>query len=406
VRKAGRVPPTKATHTRLLVQPSQTILRRIIPHMEDFTRRARQFSAGRTVLDGLAIVFLACSTCFWFVLHWAALVGVGLPGAHQLPQAVVAVAMTLIYAFALPLLLSMLVPTTPAGQLLQKTMWRTIGFPVVIVSTVVLGFYAQALIRAWFESQPEVVAGNLTPAYMVAALVGFIVIPALCWVQVTPERWIREVEQAHQVRKLELMQRGELAIVKSRLLWAEQKALIGYAKLLPAEQKEVIDTMRGLLMGIGDTQRTIARTMGIEGELERSIMGDAEIADSLDYVSQQLEKPARSIDRALTSIGDGEREKPNGLEFAPEPAHVNTRLQSSTARSTEPGQVRPSRTQPDDAGHVLDTIRDVLPRVFTAQDVAEHMRWQDKRPAQRVIRSWLDGGHAEEVRLGRYSLTE
>jgi hypothetical protein len=150
---------------------------RIIPHIDDFTRRARRYTTGRTVLDGLAVVFLGCSTCFWFVLHWTALVGPGLPsGGHQIPQAVVAVTMTLIYAFALPLLLSMLVPTTPAGQLLQKTMWRTIGFPVILFSTGLLGYYAQALIRAWFESQPEVVAGNLTPAYMVAALVGFIVI--------------------------------------------------------------------------------------------------------------------------------------------------------------------------------------------------------------------------------------
>jgi hypothetical protein len=226
--------------------------------MDDIYRRARRYTAGRTVLDGLAALFLCCSTLFWGVLHWTALVGVGLPTLASLPQAVVAVAMTLIYAFALPLLLSMLVPTTPAGQLLQKTQWRTVGFPVIIVSTGLLGYYAQQLTRLWFESQPEVRDANLVPAYMAAAIVGFIIIPALCWVQVSPERWIREVEQAHNVKKLELMQRGELAIVAARLLWAEQKAAIGYAKLLPAEQQEVRDTLRGLLMGIGDTQRSIA----------------------------------------------------------------------------------------------------------------------------------------------------
>jgi hypothetical protein len=371
--------------------------------MEDFTRRARRFSAGRTVLDGLAIVFLACSTCFWFVLHWAALVGTGLPGAHQLPQAVVAVAMTLIYAFALPLLLSMLVPTTPAGQLLQKTMWRTIGFPVVIVSTVVLGFYAQALIRAWFESQPEVVAGNLTPAYMVAALVGFIVIPALCWVQVTPERWIREVEQAHQVRKLELMQRGELAIVKARLLWAEQKALIGYAKLLPAEQKEVIDTMRGLLMGIGDTQRAISRTLGIDGELERSIMGDREIADTLDYVSQQLEKPARSIDRALTYFDDRERESDvHNCEHA-EPAHVNTRLEPSIPREARDTTRRHMTTGDDAYARAARQSFGVTP--WTIKRLAEVLDIGETK-ARELRDEWMASGQAEQTRLGRWSLTE
>lgn len=372
--------------------------------MEDFTRRARRFSAGRTVLDGLAIVFLGCSTCFWLVLHWTALVGPGLPsGAHQLPQAVVAVAMTLIYAFALPLLLSMLVPTTPAGQLLQKTMWRTIGFPVVIVSTGVLGFYAQALIRAWFESQPEVVAGNLTPAYMVAALVGFIVIPALCWVQVSPERWIREVQQAHEVRKLELMQRGELAIVKARLLWAEQKALIGYAKLLPAEQKEVIDTMRGLLMGIGDTQRTIARTMGIEGELERSILGDAEIADTLDYVSQQLEKPARSIDKALTYFDDGERESAQFVQDAPAAVHVNTRLQPSIPREA-PAVTRRQATTGDDA-YRRAAIAHFGVKPWTVKRLADALS-VGETTARELRNEWQYEGLIAEAQLGRWYFTE
>lgn len=75
------------------------------------------------------------------------------------------------------------------------------------------------------------------------------VIPALAWVQVTPERWLAEIQQAHLVKKAELEQRGELAIIKARLLWAEQKAAVGYARLLPAEQKEVRDTLKGLLMG-------------------------------------------------------------------------------------------------------------------------------------------------------------
>ncbi len=268
-----------------------------------------------------------------------------------------------------------------------------------------LGYYAHTLIRLWFESQTEIVAANLVPAYMVASLVGFIVIPALCWVQVTPERWIREVEQAHNVRKLELMQRGELAIVRARLLWAEQRAAISYAKLLPAEQQEVRDTLRGLLMGIADSQRSIARTMGLQGEIERSIMGGQEIADSLDYVSQQLEKPAQSMDRAITWIDGQDRGNSTTLENLHISPHVDSRLQSSMSRGAEPDLVRHSRTESDDAAHVLDTIRDVLPRVFTAQDVAKLMRWKDKRPAQRVIKVWIDDRHAEEVRLGRYSLT-
>src|SRR6185295_1511846 len=109
---------------------------------------------------------------------------------------------------------------------------------------------ARNLMLSWFAAQPAVAGAQLDAAYTLAALIGFVVIPALAWIQVSPERWLAEIQQAHLVKKLELEQSGELAIIKARLLWAEQKAAIGYAKLLPTEQQEVRDTLRGLLMGI------------------------------------------------------------------------------------------------------------------------------------------------------------
>src|SRR5258705_1987120 len=240
--------------------------------MDDLYRTARRASTGRNALSMLAGVFLLASLAFWGVLHWQVFVG----PAVQIPQIIVAVVMTLIYAFALPLLLSMLAPTTPGGMLLQKNQWRTIGFPVIIACAGFLGWHARNLMMSWFAAQPTVATAQLETAYTIAGLIGFVAIPALAWVQATPERWLAEIQQAHQVKKLELEQSGELAIIKARLLWAEQKALVGYARLLPAEQKEVVDTMRGLLMGISDPQHSIARTLGISGDLERSIMGDAE----------------------------------------------------------------------------------------------------------------------------------
>src|SRR4051812_6707944 len=277
--------------------------------MEELYRSARRASSGRTALSILAGVFLAASLLFWGVLHWTVFVS-----PHGgIPQIAVALVMTVIYAFALPLLLSMLVPTTPAGQMLQKTQWKTVGFPVIIASAVFLAWHARNLMVLWFAGQPNIAESQQEAAYTLAALIGFVVIPALAWVQVTPERWLQEIQQAHLVKKLEEEQRGELAIIKARLLWAEQKAAIGYARLLPAEQKEVRDTLRGLLMGIADTQRGIARTMGIQAELERTIMGDTDIADTLDYVEQQLEKPARLIERNLSFLDEQDEQTPASM---------------------------------------------------------------------------------------------
>src|SRR5689334_3262800 len=320
--EAERVPPTKATHARLQhragsVQEDYS--------MEELYRSARRVSNGRTALSILAGVFLAASLLFWGVLHWTVFVSRG----AGVPQIAVALVMTVIYAFALPLLLSMLVPTTPAGQMLQKTQWKTVGFPVIIASAAFLAWHARNLMVLWFAAQPSVAEAGQEAAYTLAALIGFVVIPALAWVQVTPERWLKEIEQAHLVKKLEVEQQGELAIVKARLLWAEQKAAIGYARLLPAEQKEVRDTLRGLLMGIADTQRGIARTMGIQAHVERTILGDKDIADTLDYVEQQLEKPAQLIERNLTYFDDQDRETDVQPSQPLTSTHVDSRLQSS-----------------------------------------------------------------------------
>lgn len=367
--------------------------------MDDMYRRTRRYGVGRTVLDTLAGVFLLCSVGFWGALHWQ----VFAVSFANIPQLIVAVVMTLVYSLATPLLLSMLVPTTPGGQLLQKTQWRTVGFPVIVASAALLGYHAFNLMLLWFSAQPAIAEAGQARAYALCAAIGFVVIPALCWVQVTPERWIREVEQAHHVKKLELEQRGEIAIIRARLLWAEQKAAVSYAKLLPAEQQEVRDTLRGLLMGIADTQRSIARTMGIQGDIERSIMGDAEIADSLDYVSQQLERPAASIDKALTYFDDHNREREEKLDRAYEPAHVNQASQRLETRQTV---AAPRSAAPRYAAE-YETANQRLERFFTVRQVAGILGDMPERTARDIVDAWHAQGWVEQGNIrGQWHFTE
>lgn len=366
--------------------------------MQSTIRRA---AVGRTALSILAGVFLAASLVFWGVLHWTVFVT---PGAG-IPQIAVALVMTVIYAFALPLLLSMLVPTTPAGQMLQKTQWKTVGFPVIIASAAFLAWHARNLMVLWFAAQPAIAEAQQDAAYTLAALIGFVVIPALAWVQVTPERWLREIEQAHLVKKLEVEQQGELAIVKARLLWAEQKAAISYARLLPMEQKEVRTTLRGLLMGIADTQRSIARTMGIQADVERTILGDKDIADALDYVEQQLEKPAQLIERNLTYFDEQERETDVQPTQAPTCAHVGTRLQSSESRETSGGARRHTTTYDDAYLHASRQHFGAVP--WTIKQLAAALNLGETSTKE-LRDEWIAHGLAIETRIGRwcFKLTE
>src|SRR5204862_3625249 len=137
-------------------------------------------TTGRNALSTLASLFLVASFAFWGVLPWSVLVA---PAGKAIPQIIVAVVMTLIYTFALPLLLSMLIPATPAGQLLQKTQWGTIGFWVIIPAVGFLIVHAYELMLAWFAAQPLIAEAGLANVYTISALVAFVVIVALAMVQ-------------------------------------------------------------------------------------------------------------------------------------------------------------------------------------------------------------------------------
>jgi len=259
----------------------------LLMDMERMAGRYRQLqraTVARSALDVIALIFLGCGFAFWGVAFWQLLSPPALLSLLSIQAAVLA----LVYSLAAPLLLSMLVPTTPAGQLLQKTQWRTIGFPVIVACAIFLAYQAEMMIELWLSAQPGVREGNFAHPMAISLMIAFVVIPALAWVQLTPERWLQQIQQAHQVKKLEMQQRGELAIIKASILSAERKALKGWANLLPLEQAEVFNTIRGLLMSTSDVQRDIVRTLGLGAELERDIMDDREIADRLDYVAQQV----------------------------------------------------------------------------------------------------------------------
>lgn len=356
---------------------------------------------AKNALSSIAGVCLAASGVFWGVLHWQLLV---IDGAG-VPQIIIAATMSLVYTLVLPLLLSMLVPTTPAGMALQQTQWRTVGFPVIIASAGFLIWHAKSMLLLWWLAQPQVADSGLALLYTVSCIIGFVVIPALSWVQMTPEQWLDQIRQAHAVKRLKIAQSGELAILKTRILWAKQKAAMSYAALLPAEQQEIQATLRGLFMSIADSQREIVSTLGISADVERmlGIPGDAEIAQSLDYVQQQLARPAQAIDRALTYEDDSYRESHVRPSREPERTHVDSRLQPSEPRGTR-AVIRRHMTSPDDA--YARAANDAFGRKpWTIKQLAAELDIGETK-AREMRDDWRARGLIDEAHLGRWYFVE
>lgn len=346
--------------------------------MEAQFRRMQRATVARSALDVIALVFLACGFAFWGVAFWQLL---GPPALLSL-LSIQAVVLALVYALAAPLLWSALVPSTPAGQLLQKTQWRTFGFAAIVGAAFYLTYQAERMIELWLWSQPGIQEAGFERSLAISLSIGFILIPALAWTQLTPERWLAAIQQAHAVKKLELQQRGELAIIKAKLLRAERLALKGWANLLPLEQAEAFNTMRGLLMASSDTQRDIVRTLDMSSELERDIIGDVEIADRLAYVAQQID--------VLPDIAPARVEAP----------HVDSRPASSESRDA-PESVRP-RTSTHDAAYLRAAREHFNERPWTLKQLATTLE-VGSTSAGLLRDAWLMSGACHQVNLGRWS---
>jgi len=372
--------------------------------MDRMAQRYRQLqraTVARSALDVIALIFLGCGFAFWGVAFWQLLTPPALLSLLSIQAAVLALA----FSLAAPLLLSMLVPTTPAGQMLQRTQYATVGFYVILGSALFLVFQAEQLIETWLYGQPGVRELGNWRALAITLVIAFVVVPALAWIQLTPERWLQQIQQAHAVRKLEIQQSGELAIIKARMVWAKQKAAIDYANLLPLEQKEVLDTMRALFMSIGDTQRSIAGTLGISADVERTMLGDAQIIDHLDHVAAALTLPTVDLAPPMPHV-DSRSQSPETRDLTVPPLdqfglpHVDSRPVSSETREPPSDSGRQRLIVSDS---VARKIAAELPRIFTAQNLADLVQ-QDKRTAQRTIATWLSEGMIEQVQLGRYTL--
>lgn len=202
---------------------------------------ARRRTTSLTILDWIALFFLGASLLFWAVLYFT-LIAPPLPTIA--PQTFVAAALTIMSALIIPLFWSILVPTTPAGQLLQKTQWGTIGFWVILASALYMTWYAKLWIGSWWASQQVISDNDLVGPVTLFCLIGFILVPSLAWTVVTPERWLIQIHQAREVRKIERMQQLEDLSYKAMI--ARTRAILNAE--LAGSAVSRIPELAGLLM--------------------------------------------------------------------------------------------------------------------------------------------------------------
>lgn len=202
---------------------------------------ARRKATATSILDRIAVFCIGASLLFWAVLYFT-LIAPPLP--QIAPQTFVALALTVMSALIIPLFWSILVPTTPAGQLLQKTQWATIGFWCILGAALYMTWYAYQWIGLWWFNQTIIRENKLDGPVTIFCLIGSVLVPSLAWTVVTPERWLLQIDQARKVRKIERMM--QLEDLSYKALIARTRAILNAE--LAGSAVSRIPELAGLLM--------------------------------------------------------------------------------------------------------------------------------------------------------------
>lgn len=254
------------------------------PRVYHAQQAARRATTSMTVLDLGAWAGLMAGVVFWsnffYVMIQPALL------TDWLQTLVMAVG----YAIVLPMLLSTLVPSTPAGMLLQQTRARSWGFVATIGATLFLCWHALTVLQAYWASKPNAASTGQDMALAIGSLIIFVLVPALAWVQAAPDRWVAEVQSAMAVRRLKMAHEANIMAAKTQYLRTISLLRRGVVNLSAQEHAELAG---GLVMfqraeneAIGTIVDTLEAMTGISTGVR--ILEDAELEQAYTGITRQL----------------------------------------------------------------------------------------------------------------------
>jgi hypothetical protein len=361
--------------------------------MNNFAAQARRATVGTSVLGWVALVCLLLNAAFWATLMLDLLA----PRAVFSPQSLQAALSTAAFALILPLFWSMLLPSSPAGRLLQKQTWHLPGQLAVTFGAVFLTWLAGTWLRAWWQAQPNVVEANSDLLLTVSSLIAGVLVPALSWCVMTPEQWIAQLEQARNVKRIEHAMKMEEAAMRASYARAVALLNADLTSLTIEQRKE----LGGILGAFARTQQTAMRQIaatwkdlyGVEQMLCQT--PDKQLLGQYQQVTQLLTDGAEAFGEAADyAIDVTPRDTATPRQTASE-----RQMSPATTHDTVGQDRTVSDTWRDD--DTLMLARQKLSPGWTSKELAALIR-RDQRTAQRKIARWVECGWAKEYEDGRY----
>lgn len=263
----------------------------------DRGKAAKRNATATSILDVGATVGLFVGTVFWNNLFWLLIAPTGLV------EMLLSVALAGGYALILPMLLSLLAPSTPAGMALAETRYKTWGHGIAVAAALYMSFHAFTVVWAWWRSRPAVVETGQDLYLAIGTLIIFIVVPALSWVQIAPDRWVAEIIQAQQVKRLKAAQQAN--IMAAQIQYARAMALLkrGLANATAEERGELAQTLIAMQRAENEAIYQVADQMRIVTGVDTGVklLDDPEVErqyHALTETMEQLYTPINEVEYA------------------------------------------------------------------------------------------------------------
>lgn len=372
-------------------------------------RAARRQATAVSVLDAGATIGLIVGCIFWNTVFWDRI------APTEWIEMLLSVSLAAAYSVILPMLLSLLAPSTPAGMALAETKYKTIGYAVTVVTAGFMAYHAFTIVRDWWLARPATAAAGDGLWMAIGTLIVFVIVPALSWVQVAPDRWVAEIVQAQQVKRMKAAQQAN--IMAAQIQYARAMALLrrGLANATAAERGELAGTLIAMqraeneaIAGVADSMRLIT---GIDTGV--NLIDDPHIERQYHQLTDGLERliapinereyvelppapaaPAATLPRQLPAE-QWEQLEPRGARQDAVPA-VSPPVAAAAAESAAAATDASAAASRSESRRYAAEFRAVAaafppPAVFSAKAVAGAVG-KSERTARDMITAWLEAG--------------
>jgi len=257
--------------------------------LEATYRQARHANRSGGLVQFAGDLGLAAAFCFWAWVLW----GFVKPSFTS-PQntatleslvtggflAAFALILALCCAVVMPALCAAIFPHTAAAQYLQEVRRSAWGFWLLGGSCLLLVGFTLYILVNWWRGRVGVIdpaTGPITAdemlVYALTAMttIFFVVVPAWSSNYGTPIIWLTEVQQSHQVERLKMTHKQDIALAKASYRRALNILKAGLDSAT-AEQREYV---AGMLIGLHEAERAlmldIADTLDEDARLEHAL---------------------------------------------------------------------------------------------------------------------------------------